>query len=138
MFFDPRLEDSSSFIIDLDLCQVRLNHNAAFPWLLLIPRREEIVEIIDLSPSEQQLLIQEIAVASQILKELFHPDKLNVASLGNIVPQLHVHLIVRYKTDLAWPNPAWGTSSDYTAAACRQRTKQLQDAFQAFSQLRLS
>lgn len=110
MILDPRLESNSSFVINLTLCQVRLSHNAAFPWLLLIPQREKTIEIIDLSTSDQSLLMQEIALASQVIKTLFQPDKLNVASLGNAVPQLHIHIIARYQTDKAWPNPIWNTA----------------------------
>lgn len=112
MILDPRLESSSSFIINLDLCQVRLSHNAAFPWLLLIPQHENIIEIIDLNSCDQALLMQEIALASQLMKTLFQPDKLNVASLGNAVPQLHIHIIARYQTDQAWPNPMWNTAEE--------------------------
>lgn len=112
MILDPRLESSSSFIIDLTLCQVRLSNNAAFPWLLLIPHPINTTEIIDLSPPNQALLIQEIALASQVMKNLFNPDKLNVASLGNVVSQLHIHIIARYQTDKAWPNPVWNTVTD--------------------------
>ncbi len=109
MILDPRLESSSSFIINLSLCQVRLSHNAAFPWLLLIPQHENMIEIIDLNTCDQVLLMQEIALGSQVIKSLFQPDKLNVASLGNAVPQLHIHIIGRYQTDQAWPNPIWNT-----------------------------
>lgn len=109
MLLDVRLESSSSFITNLSLCQVRLSHNAAFPWLLLIPNKASITEIIDLSPSEQQTLMQEISFASEVMYRLFTPDKLNVAALGNVVPQLHIHIIARYKTDPVWPDPVWKT-----------------------------
>lgn len=106
---DPRLESSSSFIVNLSLCQVRLSHNAAFPWLLLIPNKPSIVEIVDLSPDDRQTLMQEIAFVSEVMQHLFNPDKLNVATLGNVVPQLHIHMIARYKTDPVWPDPVWKT-----------------------------
>lgn len=134
MQLDPRLEESSSFICTLELCHVRLSHNAAFPWLLLIPQRDEIVEIIDLSLADQQLLMQEIALASQVLKTIFHPDKLNVATLGNMVSQLHLHIIARYKTDPAWPHPAWGTLSEYDGTERSRRINQLKEAFEAVFQ----
>lgn len=130
MQLDPRLESSSSFIINLTLCQVRLSHNSAFPWLLLIPNQESIVEIIDLSIENQRILIQEIALVSQVMQRLFHPDKLNVASLGNIVPQLHVHLIARYKNDKAWPHPVWNTVSEtYKLSEKEELIQKLRNSF---------
>ena len=130
MILDPRLESSSSFVINLDLCQVRLSHNAAFPWLLLIPQPKNIIEIIDLNPCDQALLMQEIALASQVMKNLFQPDKLNVASLGNVVSQLHVHIIARYQTDQAWPNPIWNTAEEsYTAEKKAALIDQIKRAF---------
>jgi len=89
MALDPRLESDSTFIIDLDLSQVRLSHNAAFPWILLIPQHEGISEILELTPHDQQVLMQEIVLSSHVMQHLFQPTKLNVASLGNVVPQLH-------------------------------------------------
>jgi diadenosine tetraphosphate (Ap4A) HIT family hydrolase len=109
---DPRLETSSSFVCDLDLCQIRLSHNAAFPWILLIPRRENLFELTDLSDNEQHSLMQEIILASQVMRDCFQPDKLNIATLGNVVPQMHIHVIARYKKDPAWPNPVWNSGID--------------------------
>lgn len=115
MHLDPRLEQSSEFITNLKLCQLRLSKNAAFPWVILIPQRDHIIEIIDLPLPEQQLLIEDMTFISQVMKSLFKPDKLNIAALGNVVPQLHIHIIARYTTDPAWPNPVWNTvHSDYT------------------------
>lgn len=109
MLLDPQIETNSSIIANLSLSQVRLHHNAAFPWLLLVPNKTSICEIIDLAPDDRQMLMQEISFVSQVVKEIFHPDKINIAALGNVVPQLHIHIIARYKTDLAWPNPVWNT-----------------------------
>lgn len=106
---DPRLENDSVFVADWPLCQIRLSRNAAFPWLILIPRREDIVEIIDLSHADQTQLWQEIRKASTIMKKLYSPKKLNVANLGNIVAQLHVHVVARFEQDGAWPGPIWGS-----------------------------
>ncbi|MBX3458230.1 MAG: HIT family protein [Candidatus Paracaedibacteraceae bacterium] len=115
MKLDPRLENTSSFVCDLSLCQVRLSHNAAFPWILLIPKTEHCIEITDLSSSDQHLLMSEINQASQIMQRIFSPNKLNIATLGNVVPQMHIHIIARYTTDPAWPNPVWNTiSKDYS------------------------
>lgn len=131
MPLDPRLESDSTFITALELCDVRLSHNAAFPWILLIPRHDGISEIIDLSPTDQQLLMQEIVLASQVLQQLFQPTKLNVANLGNIVPQLHVHMVARYNSDKAWPHPIWnsGINDAYDPKAKFERITQLKDAF---------
>jgi diadenosine tetraphosphate (Ap4A) HIT family hydrolase len=126
---DPRLESDSTFITAFELCQVRLNHNAAFPWVLLIPQQEGISEIIDLSSTDQQVLMQEIALTSQAMKRLFQPTKLNVANLGNVVPQLHVHIIARYKDDQAWPGPVWnsGVSQVYEPKHMQERITQLKE-----------
>jgi len=132
MLLDPRLESDSTFIITLELCDVRLSHNAAFPWVLLIPRQEGISEIIDLSPTDQQLLMQEIVLASQVMQQLFKATKLNVANLGNIVPQLHVHIVARYDNDKAWPHPIWnsGISAVYDPKTKFERITQLKEAFE--------
>ena len=105
----------SRFVKDLLLCQVRLHYNAAFPWILLIPRVEKIYEVIDLTYQDQQRLMEEIVVVSCAMKAIFSPFKLNIASLGNIVPQLHIHIIARYEQDQAWPHPVWasGIQSSY-------------------------
>lgn len=131
MPLDPRLESDSTFITALELCDVRLTHNAAFPWLLLIPREDGIVEIIDLTPSNQRLLMQEIVLVSQVLQQLFQPTKLNVASLGNIVSQFHVHIVARYDRDKAWPHPVWnsGVHIDYDPKSKFELIAQLKKAF---------
>ena len=112
---DPRLTSHSTFVIDLALCHMRLHHNAAFPWFLLIPKIENISEMIDLTPADQLALMKEIALTSQAVRHVFQPKKLNVASLGNIVPQLHIHVVARYENDGAWPGPIWnsGINKDY-------------------------
>lgn len=122
MKLDNRLEQSSEFITDLPLCQARLSTNSAFPWVLLIPRLDNVIEITDLSPIEQHQLMDEMTLASKVMKQLFTPDKINVATLGNIVPQLHIHVIARYRTDAAWPNPVWNTvNTAYTPENLKER-----------------
>jgi diadenosine tetraphosphate (Ap4A) HIT family hydrolase len=112
---DPRLEKDSVFICDWGLSHVRLHRNAAFPWLMLMPRREGARDIIDLSETDQEELLREIRFASQIMKKLYDPTKLNVANLGNVVAQLHVHVVARFDTDEAWPGPIWnsGVTKEY-------------------------
>ena len=93
---------------DLPLCKVLVIKDAHYPWLLLVPRRDNAVEIIDLDEVEQAQLMTEITRVSRALKEITKCDKLNVAALGNLVPQLHVHVIARRTSDAAWPRPVWG------------------------------
>lgn len=104
----PQLEKDSELITELDLCAVRLIKDANYPWLILVPQVANIKDVIDLSDKQQQVLWQESAMISRVLKHLFTPDKLNIAALGNMVPQLHLHHIVRYQHDVSWPNPIWG------------------------------
>jgi diadenosine tetraphosphate (Ap4A) HIT family hydrolase len=90
------------------LCHLLLMQDANYPWCILVPDRKDIGEICQLTDSDQQQLMRESVQLSRALVAAFTPDKLNVAALGNIVPQLHVHHIVRYRTDAAWPDPVWG------------------------------
>lgn len=108
---DPRLADDTAPVIDLKLCEVRLMDDANHPWLVLVPKVADAVEIIDLDAAQRSQLTAEIDAASRVLKTLFKPDKLNVAALGNLVPQLHVHVIARFHTDIAWPRPVWGAAN---------------------------
>ena len=108
-----RLAKDTLAVTDLPLCSVRLMDNRKFPWLVLVPRVPNVTEWIDLDRGRQHQLSDEIAVLSHILTALVTPDKLNVASLGNQVPQLHVHVIARYRSDAAWPNPVWGGPAEY-------------------------
>jgi len=104
----PQLEKDSELVTELLLCSVRLINDANYPWLILVPQVADICDVIDLSDVQQQTLWQESALVSRALKHLFTPDKLNVAALGNMVPQLHLHHIVRFQSDVSWPKPIWG------------------------------
>jgi diadenosine tetraphosphate (Ap4A) HIT family hydrolase len=104
----PQLERDTFFVTDLSLSRVLLVNNQNFPWLMLVPCVADIKEIIELTHLQQHQLIDEIAKASEVMKILYNPDKLNVAAIGNQVPQLHVHVIARFTKDLAWPHPVWG------------------------------
>src|SRR6201991_4968138 len=95
---------------DLPMCRVLVIKDANYPWLLLVPRRSEAVEIIDLDEVEQAQLMTEVSRAARALKEITKCDKLNIAALGNMVPQLHVHVIARRTGDVAWPRPVWGVA----------------------------
>jgi diadenosine tetraphosphate (Ap4A) HIT family hydrolase len=103
-----RLKEDTIDIGDLPLCRVLVIKDAHYPWLLLVPRRPEIVEIIDLNEVEQAQLMTEISRVAHALKEITKCEKLNIAALGNMVPQLHVHVIARRSGDAAWPRPVWG------------------------------
>ena len=115
----PQLESDTVAVDDLALSRLLLANDANYPWLLLVPRRPGAAEIIDLPDAEQIELATEIAGVCRALKAVTPCDKLNVAALGNVVPQLHVHVIARRRTDLAWPKPVWGAAParDYDPAA---------------------
>jgi diadenosine tetraphosphate (Ap4A) HIT family hydrolase len=103
-----RLEADSDFLVDWPLCQVRLMDDARFPWLILVPRRPGLEEWSELRAEDSGQLAEEIGKAGQALARMFAPTKVNVATLGNIVRQMHVHVVARFETDAAWPGPVWG------------------------------
>lgn len=109
---DARLEADSLPLTCLGLCEVRLMNNARFPWLLLVPMQNGLREFTDLSATDQTLLMQEITLCSRALQEHSGAEKMNIGALGNMVPQLHVHVIARFAADAAWPNPVWGTGGE--------------------------
>ena len=97
----------SYFIINLKLCSVRLINNNKFPWIILIPRRKNITDITELNSKDQFLLMKEIVDCSKLMKKIFKTKKLNVEKIGNIVPQLHIHIIARSTKDSTWPLSVW-------------------------------
>ena len=115
---------------NLALSRVLLMNDARYPWLVLVPQRSGLVDLVDLDPIDHHRLTDEIRQASIALRELFRPDKLNVAALGNVVPQLHVHVIARYRSDAAWPRPVWtiGTVVPYGSAEGAERLRDLRAA----------
>lgn len=124
---DSRLQNDSVHVIDLAPCQVRLSRDARYPWLILIPQQGSVVEIYDLAPDEQARLWQEATQLGQAMMREYGGDKLNIATLGNLVPQFHLHVIVRFQGDAAWPGPVWGHGSaePYTDAALEQRLAEI-------------
>lgn len=114
----PRLEADSVLVTDWPLSQVRLMDDQRFPWLILVPRRAGLEEWSELTRADAHQLSDEIARAGEGLAQLFKPTKVNVGALGNIVRQMHVHVIARFETDAAWPGPVWGqgTRLPYEAA----------------------
>ncbi len=117
----PRLAEDTFRVGDFPLCHLLLMNDASYPWFILVPRRTGVREIFELEQRDQQQLLKESSQLSQLLNKLFHADKLNIAALGNMVPQLHIHHIVRYQTDQAWPNPVWGI---FPAQPYTERTQQ--------------
>lgn len=108
---DPILERDSLYLTDLNLCQLRLIKDGELDWFLLVPKRNNLNELIDLDREEQIHLMEEIDYISRLLKSHTTFDKLNIGSLGNVVSQLHIHIIARKSTDRAWPSAIWGTVS---------------------------
>jgi diadenosine tetraphosphate (Ap4A) HIT family hydrolase len=108
---DPRLVADTLPVADLRLCAVRLMNDARFPWLVLAPRRAGLVELADLAGEERALLVEEVVRAGEVLRAIFAADKLNIGALGNIVRQLHVHVVARRIGDAAWPGPVWGSGA---------------------------
>lgn len=105
---DSRLQQDTFVLGDLPLSRVLLSNDARYPWFILVPRREEVSEVFQLSREDQQALWAETALLGEVLKDAFKADKINIATLGNVVSQLHMHVIVRYRGDDAWPAPVWG------------------------------
>jgi diadenosine tetraphosphate (Ap4A) HIT family hydrolase len=127
---DARLERDSLFIADGPLSQLRLMDDSRFSWLILVPRVRDAAELIDLDGSQQRLLLAEINLAAQALRKLGRCDKINIGALGNIVRQLHVHVLARVEGDAAWPGPVWGHGQPqpYAVAEREQRLRLLRDA----------
>jgi diadenosine tetraphosphate (Ap4A) HIT family hydrolase len=127
---DQKLADDSVFVVDLPLSQLRLINDSRFPWLVLVPRVSNIEEIFQLSDEDQQQLLQESSQLAKVLSTSFKADKLNVAALGNVVRQLHVHHIVRYVDDCCYPSPVWGIGEalPYQEHELRQRVDELRSA----------
>lgn len=105
-----RLEGDTADVCSLGLCRVRLMDHRLWPWLVLVPERPGASEFHHLSAADRARLIEEICIASECVERLFLADKVNVGMLGNLVPQLHVHVVARHRTDPAWPGPVWGAA----------------------------
>jgi diadenosine tetraphosphate (Ap4A) HIT family hydrolase len=123
---DPRLAADTIPLGDLALSSVLLMNDSRFPWLILVPRRDDMSELTDLAEADAAALMDEIRLATHVVLELAKPDKVNVGALGNVVAQLHVHVIGRYRSDPAWPGPVWGFGTrqpypDHAAAALVER-----------------
>jgi diadenosine tetraphosphate (Ap4A) HIT family hydrolase len=128
----PQLADDTHPLAQFALCELRLMDDANHPWLILVPRVENAVEVIDLDAAQQAQLMQEIDRASRALQAAVKPHKLNVAALGNVVAQLHVHVIARFHDDIAWPRPVWGmaTAQPYSPELLIARVEALRAAIE--------
>lgn len=105
---DSRLQQDTLSLGDFGLCRLLLMNDAHYPWFILVPRREEVSELFQLDEADLRALWQETTQLAEVLKDMFAADKMNVATLGNVVSQLHMHVIVRRRDDAAWPAPVWG------------------------------
>ena len=105
---DSRLQQDTLVLGDFPLCRLLLMNDTHYPWFILVPRREEVSELFQLDAGDQRALWQETTLLAETLKDTFSADKMNVATLGNVVSQLHMHVIVRRRNDAAWPAPVWG------------------------------
>lgn len=123
----PTLAQDTEFVTDLALCRVLLMRDATYPWVILVPRRAGLRELVDLDETDAASLTAEIRQTSRVLQALYAPFKLNVAALGNMVEQLHIHIIVRRQGDPAWPRPIWGAvpPSPYEPASLHRTLDEL-------------
>jgi len=120
---DERLEKDSQLLAQGPLSQLRLMDDLRFPWLVVVPRVANASEWLELDMPEQRLLLEELNVAADALRRFSPCDKLNIGALGNIVRQLHVHLVARSEGDAAWPGPVWGAGSMQRASAAQARER---------------
>lgn len=132
---DPRLLKDGEVIGKFKLCHVLLMRDANYPWVVLVPDREDKTEVFDLSQDDQYQLYIESNTLLTFLKKEFKADKMNVAALGNVVAQLHIHHIGRYKTDIAWPAPVWGAfpAKAYADNEFEKRVNSLVDGFKTLN-----
>lgn len=133
---DERLFKDTVVLGDFTLCRILLMNDSRYPWLILVPRRAGISELFELNMAEQQQLWQETSYVGQVLKDVFQADKINIATLGNVVKQLHMHIVVRMQDDAAWPAPVWGNGAaqGYTDEALAVMRARLQAAFNGYWQ----
>ncbi|HEX4954045.1 MAG TPA: HIT family protein [Thermoanaerobaculia bacterium] len=130
---DSRLAGDTHEVARLELCRLLLMDDARFLWLILVPEREGVREIHELAPADRAVLIEEVARVAEALTGLHRPDKINVGALGNVVPQLHVHVVARFHNDAAWPGPVWGSGPavGHGEGELRVRLGELRGVFEA-------
>jgi diadenosine tetraphosphate (Ap4A) HIT family hydrolase len=125
----PRLQADCFLVGHLALSQVLMMNDSLYPWFILVPRRIDITEIHQLNAADRLQLLAESCLLAETLQSIYRPDKLNIAAIGNLVPQLHVHHVARYRTDTAWPAPIWGKfpPQPYTHKQAEARIHQLRE-----------
>ena len=127
---DKNFLKDSNYINRLKLCTIRLINNSKFPWIILIPNRKNKTDITDLNSKDQILLMKEIVHCSKLMKKIFKTPKLNVEKIGNKVPQLHIHIIARFKKDSSWPLSVWVVKGKpYTKKALSETISKINKAF---------
>jgi diadenosine tetraphosphate (Ap4A) HIT family hydrolase len=126
----PQLAKDTVFVKDLALCRLLLMKDGSYPWVILVPRRAGLREMHELDGADQQTLMAEITFVSRTIEAAFGADKMNVAALGNMVPQLHIHVITRFEGDAAWPGPVWGAAppSAYSDEALLYTLEKIKEA----------
>jgi len=125
----PRLKQDCVAIGRFELCQLLMMNDSLYPWFILVPERADVQEIYQLSKTERQLLTEESSYLAEKMAAFYQADKMNIAAIGNIVPQLHIHHIVRFQTDKAWPAPVWGkfTAVPYTEQQIADKMIRIKD-----------
>ena len=128
----PRLQQDTFLVGHFALCKILLMNDKQYPWEILVPQRPDITDIYQLAPGDRQQLLEESCRLAEALVALYHPDKLNIAAIGNMVPQLHLHHVARYRTDIAWPGPVWGkfAASAYTEQEAGNHIARLRESLQ--------
>ena len=109
---DPELEKNSYLISEMELSKLYIKNDKENPWFVLVPRKAKTYELVDLSHEQQCILMEEVTIVSEFLKNYYRPTKINIGVLGNIVRQLHVHVLARFENDRAWPQALWGTTPE--------------------------
>jgi diadenosine tetraphosphate (Ap4A) HIT family hydrolase len=134
----PRLTQDCIAIGRFDLCQLLLMNDSQYPWFILVPERTDLQEIYQLSKADQELLTEESSYLAENLSILYKADKMNIATIGNLVPQLHIHHIVRYRSDKAWPAPVWGKfpAVPYTEQQIADNLERIKDRLKLSSGLK--
>ncbi|MGJ0486167.1 MAG: HIT domain-containing protein [Methylomicrobium sp.] len=130
----PRLAQDCITLGRFELCRLLLMNDSHYPWFILVPEQPELTEIYQLSQADQIILTAESSFLAKNLADLYQADKMNIAAIGNLVPQLHIHHIVRYKTDAAWPGPVWGKfdSIPYTESRTAVIAEQIRTRFEGY------
>lgn len=127
---DPQLQNDTVVLGEFPLSLVLMSRDANYPWCILVPRRKGVYAVHHLAQEDRLQLMKESCHLAEVMADVFVPDRMNVAALGNVVPQLHVHHVARFKTDAAWPRPVWGVveAREFTAEELQERVARLRSA----------